>query len=102
MKRWSATRRKNGLARMGVDEIYFGKQRKFITVVSNLETANRYGLDQTASKKLSINFFQTDTGGPVTYCIDALGEACEENVLRSVSYWRAGFLARFQIISILS
>jgi len=38
MKRWSATRRKNGLARMGVDEIYFGKQRKFITVVSNLET----------------------------------------------------------------
>jgi hypothetical protein len=23
---------------MGVDEIYFGKQMKFITVVSNLET----------------------------------------------------------------
>jgi len=39
-----------------VDEIYFGKQMKFITVVSNLETANRYGLGKTASKKLSMSF----------------------------------------------
>jgi hypothetical protein len=30
--------RKDGLEQMGVDEIYFGKQMKFITVVSNLET----------------------------------------------------------------
>ena len=36
--RWNATRRKDRLAQMGVDEIYFGKQMKFITVVSNLET----------------------------------------------------------------
>jgi Helix-turn-helix domain of transposase family ISL3 len=38
LQRWSATRRKDPLAQMGVDEIYFGKQMKFITVVSNLET----------------------------------------------------------------
>jgi transposase len=38
LQRWSATRRKAPLAHMGVDEIYFGKQMKFITVVSNLET----------------------------------------------------------------
>ena len=36
LKRWSATRRKEPLGQMGVDEIYFGKQMKFITVVSNL------------------------------------------------------------------
>jgi len=38
LQRWSATRRKDGLEQMGVDEIYCGKQMKFITVVSNLQT----------------------------------------------------------------
>jgi transposase len=38
LERWNATRRKAPLEEMGVDEIYFGKQMKFITVVSNLET----------------------------------------------------------------
>jgi transposase len=38
LNRWSAARRKEPLGQMGVDEIYFGKQMKFITVVSNLET----------------------------------------------------------------
>jgi Transposase len=38
LQRWSAARRKDPLVQMGVDEIYFGKQMKFITVVSNLET----------------------------------------------------------------
>ena len=38
LQRWSATRRKDRLAEMGVDEIYFGKQMKFMTVVSNLDT----------------------------------------------------------------
>ena len=35
LQRWSATRRKDRLEQMGVDEIYFGKQMKFITVISN-------------------------------------------------------------------
>jgi len=38
LQRWSATRRQARLEQMGVDEIYFGKRMKFITVVSNLET----------------------------------------------------------------
>ena len=38
LERWNATRRKAPLRQMGVDEIYFGKQMKFISVVSNLET----------------------------------------------------------------
>ena len=32
---WNARRRKAPLREMGVDEIYFGKQMKFIRVVSN-------------------------------------------------------------------
>ena len=35
LQRWSATRRKEPLEQMGVDEIYFGKHMKFITVVSD-------------------------------------------------------------------
>src|SRR6201982_2834615 len=38
LQRWGATRRKDPLVQMGVDEIYFGKQMKLLTVVSNLDT----------------------------------------------------------------
>ena len=38
LQRCSAARRKDPLVQTGVDEIYFAKQMKFITVVSNLET----------------------------------------------------------------
>ena len=44
LQRWSATRRQDRLEQMGVDEIYFGKQMKFITVVSNLETGEPLSL----------------------------------------------------------
>jgi transposase len=39
LERWKAARRKPVLKHMGVDEIYLGKKQKFLTVVSNLETA---------------------------------------------------------------
>jgi transposase len=39
LKRWAASRRKPALRQMGIDEIYLGKKHKFLTVVSNLETA---------------------------------------------------------------
>jgi hypothetical protein len=56
LKRWSATRRKDGLEQMGVDEIYFGKQMKFIPWSATWRPANRYGLGKTASKKRSMSF----------------------------------------------
>ena len=48
LQRWSATRRRDRLEQMGVDEIYFGKQMKFITVVSNLETGEPLWFGQIA------------------------------------------------------
>ena len=39
LKRWAASRRKPALRQMGIDEMYLGKKHKFLTVVSNLETA---------------------------------------------------------------
>ena len=38
LERWSAERKAAPLKQLGVDEIYLGKQTKFLTVVSNLES----------------------------------------------------------------
>src|ERR1700746_3029006 len=59
MPRWSATRRKDPLVQMGVDEIYFGKQMKFITVVSNLDTGDPLWFGQDRKQETLNEFFQT-------------------------------------------
>ena len=59
LQRWSATRRKDRLAQMGVDEIYFGKQMKFITVVSNLETGEPLWFGQDRKQETLDEFFRT-------------------------------------------
>ncbi len=59
LQRWSATRRKDPLAQMGVDEIYFGKQMKFITVVSNLETGEPLWFGQDRKQETLDEFFRT-------------------------------------------
>jgi len=53
LERWSQSRRKPALRKMGVDEIYLGKKQKFITVVSNLEAAEPLWLDKTGRKRPS-------------------------------------------------
>src|SRR5260370_14744741 len=58
LKRWSATRRKDRLEQMGVDEIYFGKQMKFITVVSNLETSEPLWFGQDRKQETLDEFFR--------------------------------------------
>jgi transposase len=59
LQRWSATRRKDRLEQMGVDEIYFGKQMKFITVVSNLETGEPLWFGQDRKQETLDEFFRT-------------------------------------------
>ena len=56
LQRWSATRRKDPFVQMGVDEIYFGKQMKFITVVSNLATGEPLWFGRTANRKPWMSF----------------------------------------------
>jgi transposase len=58
----NATRRKAPLAEMGVDEIYFGKQMKFITVVSNLETGEPLWFGQDRKQETLDEFFRTQLG----------------------------------------
>jgi len=59
LQRWNATRRKERLEQMGVDEIYFGKQMKFITVVSNLETGEPLWFGQDRKQETLDEFFRT-------------------------------------------
>jgi len=59
LKRWSETRRQDRLEQMGVDEIYFGKQMKFITVVSNLETGEPLWFGQDRKQETLDEFFAT-------------------------------------------
>jgi transposase len=59
LQRWSATRRQARLEQMGVDEIYFGKHMKFITVVSNLETGEPLWLGQDRKQETLDEFFRT-------------------------------------------
>ena len=57
-KRWSAARRKDRLAQMGVDEIYFGKQM-FIAVVNNLDTGELLWFGQDRKQETLDEFFRT-------------------------------------------
>jgi len=58
LQRWNATRRKDRLRQIGVDEIYFGKQTKFITVVSNLETGEPLWFGRDRKQETLDEFFR--------------------------------------------
>jgi len=58
LERWTAARRKPALRQMGVDEIHLGKQQKFITVVSNLETGEPLWFGRERKKETLDQFFQ--------------------------------------------
>ena len=59
LERWAATRRDPPLRQMGVDEIYRGKNDKFLTVVSNLETGEPLWFGKERKKETLDEFFRT-------------------------------------------
>jgi len=59
LERWDATRRQPALRQMGVDEIYRGKNDKFLTVVSNLETGEPLWFGKERKKETLDEFFRT-------------------------------------------
>jgi transposase len=48
---------------MGIDEIYLGKSKKFITVVSNLETGEPLWFGQDRKKETLDEYFRTQLSG---------------------------------------
>ena len=71
LERWSARRKKPPLRQLGVDEIYLGKKQKFVTVVSNLETAEPVFLEPERKKETLDRFFEQDLTAAQRRCIQA-------------------------------
>ena len=61
--RWSENRKKPPLRQMGVDEIYMGPKTKFVTVVSNLETAEPVWFGLSRKKETLDEFFRDELTG---------------------------------------
>ncbi len=60
LERWDAKRRSPPLRQMGVDEIYRGKQDKFLTVVCNLETGEPLWFGNSRKKETLDEFFRAE------------------------------------------
>jgi transposase len=63
LERWAKTRKRPVLRQMGVDEIYLGKTRKFLTVVSNLETGEPLWFGQDRKRETLDEYFRTELSG---------------------------------------
>ncbi|MGC9292426.1 MAG: transposase, partial [Acidobacteriaceae bacterium] len=58
LARWSGSRKKPALRKLGVDEIFLGKKQKFITVASNLQTGEPLWFGQERKKETLDGFFE--------------------------------------------
>jgi len=75
LQRWERGRRKPALKQMGVDEIYRGKNDKFLTVVSNLETGEPLWFGKERKKETLDEYFKTQLSSGqrkriVAACVD--------------------------------
>lgn len=87
LQRWNATRRKDRLTQMGVDELYFGKQMKFITVVSNLETSEPLWFGQDRKQETLDEFFRTQLNTSQRKRIEAACVDMWRPYTNSIEHW---------------
>ena len=79
--------RKDRLAQMVVDEIYFGKQMKFITVVSNLETGEPLWFGQDRKQETLDEFFRSQLSGTQRKHIEAACVDMWRPFTNSIEQW---------------
>ena len=87
LERWNAARRPPPLRQMGVDEIHLGKKQKFLTVVSNLETAEPLWFGQDRKKATLDEFFQTQLSARRRHHIEAACVDMWEPFRFSIEQW---------------
>jgi len=87
LQRWSATRRKDPLVQMGVDEIYFGKQMKFITVVSNLDTGEPLWFGPDRKQETLNEFFRTQLSATQRKRVQAACVDMWQPFTNSIAQW---------------
>ena len=87
LERWDRHRRKPALKQMGVDEIYRGKQDKFLTVVSNLETGEPLWFGKERKKETLDEFFRTELRSGQRKRIEAACVDMWEPFRLSIAQW---------------
>lgn len=87
LERWDASRRKPPLRQMGVDEIHLGKKQKFLTVVSNLGTAEPLWFGQDRKKATLDEFFRTELSARRRRAIEAACVDMWEPYRLSIEQW---------------
>lgn len=75
LERWAARRKRPPVTQLGVDEIYLGKRQKFLTVVSNLDTAEPLWFGSDRKQATLDRYFETEMApeerrGLVAACVD--------------------------------
>ena len=95
LERWAKSRKKPVLRQMGVDEIYLGKTQKFLTVVSNLETAEPLWFGKDRKEGTLDEFFREELtamqrGRIVAACVD-MWEPFTASILKWVPECRIVF-----------
>ena len=71
LERWATERRTPALRQMGVDEIHLGKQQKFLTVASNLDTGEPLWFGRERKKETLDGFFQQELSARQRQAIEA-------------------------------
>lgn len=87
LKRWEASRRKPPLRQMGVDELYKGKKDKFLTVASNLETAEPLWFGKERKKETLDEFFRSQLSSRQRKRIEAACVDMWEPFRLSIEEW---------------
>jgi transposase len=87
LERWEARRRKPALRQMGVDELYRGKQGKFLTVVCNLETAEPLWFGKERKKETLDDFFGSQLVSRQRQRIEAVCVDMWEPFRLSIEQW---------------
>ena len=87
LERWEASRRQPPLRHRGVDEIYKGKKDKFLTVVSNLETAEPLWFGKERKKETLEEFFRSQLTGRQRKRIEAACVDMWEPFRLSIQRW---------------
>jgi len=87
LERWNTSRRKAALRQMGVDEIYLGKNQKFLSVVCNLETGEPLWFGRERKKETLDEFFQTELSAKQRRGIQAACVDMWEPYRLSIEQW---------------
>jgi transposase len=90
LERWEQRRRKPALQQMGVDEIYRGKNEKFLTVVSNLETGEPLWFGKDRKKETLDEFFRMQLRSGQRQRIEAACVDMWEPFRLSIEQWAPG------------